>query len=228
MRSNPQPERGFTLIEILVVVAILGVLMGLVTLLIPKSHTEQAKFVTRTRITQLGSAVDRYQQDPALRRLPPMTLDALSKRSKYYEGIAYAQANDANESCEVLYIALLHPDLSARFDASRLPGESPVGNTDADVFNKAPPGANDVDAREILDGWGNPIVYIEKNAYEKPVKIVLADGTPIEVVAVKKPDGTWYNPDGYQLISLGPNQAQDDPADPSKYDDLCNFTIPGQ
>ncbi|MGQ0612278.1 MAG: type II secretion system protein [Planctomycetaceae bacterium] len=229
MNNRTPSEQGFTLIEILVVVAILGVLMGLVTLLIPKAHQESAKFQTTTRITELDTAVERYLADPALRRLPPMALDALAKASKYYEGMAFAQPNGVNECCEVLFIALRHPDLSARFDAARLPGENPVGNTDEDFFNKAPPGANDTDAREILDAWGNPIAYIDKNHYDKPVKLRLADGSEVEVIAVRKPDGTYYNADRFQLISLGPNQAQDDATgDLAKYDDICNFTVTGK
>ena len=46
-------EKGFTLIEILVVVAILATLMGLVALIIPLAERKKLEFQSETRITSL-------------------------------------------------------------------------------------------------------------------------------------------------------------------------------
>jgi prepilin-type N-terminal cleavage/methylation domain-containing protein len=226
MRKADRSERGFTLVEILVVVAILGVLMGLVALLVPKARRTQDQFITEQRIQQLVGAIERYRQERIGKSLefPPMTLQKLGSISKYFEGLGYASPNDVNECCEVLLLALRHPDLSAKLDPSQLSGEDPVANTDADVFNRPPPGRGDADATEIVDSWGNPIVYIEKNSYGKVVRIALRDGQQVEVQAKRRPDGNYYNEDTYQVISLGPNEAWDEPGSPG-YDDITNFKV---
>ena len=45
-----------------------------------------------------------------------------------------------------------------------------------------------------------------------------------DVEAMKKPDGTYYNPTGYQIISVGENGEQElDDLEAS--DDIRNFTV---
>ena len=78
------------------------------------------------------------------------------------------------------------------------------------------------DPEEILDAWGNPIVYITKNHYGETVKITKEDGTEVEVEAVKGPSGAYYNATSYQVISLGKNGVQD--LDSDVTDDIENFT----
>lgn len=226
MSKADRSESGFTLVEILVVVAILGVLMGLVALLVPKARRTQDEFVTEQRIQQLVSAVERFRQEHVGKshELPPMTLQKLGSISKYFEGLGYASPNDVNECCEVLLLALRHPDLSAKLDPSQMAGENPTANTDGDSFNRPPPGRSDADAMEVVDAWGNPIVYLEKNSYGKIVRIALRDGQQVEVQAKRRPDGNFYNEDTYQVISLGPNEAWDEPGTPG-YDDITNFKV---
>jgi len=225
MTHSERSARGFTLIEILVVVAILGVLMGLVALLIPKAGKEQQKFTTNQRIQQLSAAIDRYRNEPiGKNRPPPMTLAKLAGLMKQFEGLAYASPNVTNESSEVLYLALRHPDLSAKLNPGQLAGDGAIANTDEDQYNRPPPGGgSDPSAQEVVDAWGNPIIYIEKNSYDAVFQIVLRDGTTVEVKAKKRPDGTSFNDDSYQLISLGPNEAWDEPGS-AGYDDITNFT----
>ncbi len=51
-------QRGFTLIEILVVVTIIGVLAGLVVVLIPKSQAEAAKLDCMNNIRQMVGLIE--------------------------------------------------------------------------------------------------------------------------------------------------------------------------
>ena len=74
MKKN---ESGFTLIEILVVVSILGVLMGLVALLVIKAPQQQKEFMSKNRITQLDGAIHRFKSEMGW--LPPMTIEGLGK-----------------------------------------------------------------------------------------------------------------------------------------------------
>jgi prepilin-type N-terminal cleavage/methylation domain-containing protein len=210
-------QRGFTLIEVLVVVSILGVLAGLISILVVQAQKKREEFETDQIVkAHLPTAINRFKDE--FKKLPPMTMAELAGYPRF-AGLAVT-GNATNECNECLLVALRHPDLTAQLP--QLPGGQPFGNTDGDIWNKTPDGSDTVDAKEILDAWGNPIVYISKNAYDTPVRIVKRDGTEIEVHAVKKPSGVYYNQDSFQVISLGVNEVQDD--DPDVADDRENFT----
>jgi prepilin-type N-terminal cleavage/methylation domain-containing protein len=207
-------QRGFTLIEVLVVVSILGVLAGLISILVTQAQARQKKFETETALTQIRTAIDSYQQD--FSKLPPMMVSELA--GTRWAGLSVT-GNTTNECIECLLVALRHPDL--RTPLGQLPGAKPYGNTDEDIWNKIPDGADSPDAKELLDAYGNPFVYISKNHYEQPVQILLENGTMVDVSAVKRPSGVFYNQDSFQLISLGKDGKQDG-AD--WVDDIENFT----
>ncbi|MCK6459376.1 MAG: type II secretion system GspH family protein [Planctomycetes bacterium] len=211
-------QRGFTLIEVLVVVSILGVLAGLISVLITQAQKKRLEFETTNAITFVRNAVDTYKND--MGRLPPETMAGFAGTK--WAGLAVT-GNTTNECIECLLVALRHPDLRSKLD--ELPGSEPFGNTDDDIWNKVPEGSDAPEAKEILDAYGNPIIYITKNRYEETIQIALADGTPIEVRAVRRSSGAFYNQDGYQLISLGRNGKQDPD---EKVDDIENFQREGE
>ncbi len=216
-------ENGFTLIEVLVVVSILGVLMGLISILVLRSASTQREHTTRTALQTLGLKIDMYAKE--FKRLPGMTVKELTAASPRWKGLSLE--NDTNTCNEVLLVALRHPDFTQQLGDSDLNVEDPFGNTDGDSWNQVPYGSSNADAQEVLDAYGNPIVYIHKNAYEQPVVIVNNKGEEVEVVALKKADGTFYNPTGYQLISLGENGVQDLEALEGG-DDIMNFKLEGE
>jgi prepilin-type N-terminal cleavage/methylation domain-containing protein len=216
--------RGFTLIEILVVVSILGVLMALVSVLVIRAGAHKERMQTEQLVTAyLPQAIMRYQQE--FKRLPPMSITELNKIGRY-KGLAITD-NSTNECNEALLVALRHGDFSTPLGETDLPTEEPFGNTDGDFWNQAPNGfGGEPDALEILDAWGNPIIYIHKNQYNEVVRIVTKTGDEIEVEAFKRGDETYYNPTSFQLISLGENGQLDiDVDDPDLRDDITNFTI---
>ena len=208
-------DYGFTLIEILVVVSILGVLMGLVTLLVITAPEKQKYFLTETRITQLSTTIQRFKQE--MNYLPPTTIELLGKRTKYYAKLRLPD-NETNSAIEALVVALNHPELASPL-GENLDGEGAFGNLDEDSFNSKPKGSSSAQAMEVLDGWGSAFVYIDKNSYGKgPFTVINEEGDTVEVSAYQKPDGSYYNPTGFQIISLGTNlQPNDD-------DDVTNFT----
>lgn len=214
-------EKGFTLIEVLVVVSILGVLMGLISVLVIRSSATQREQTTRMALQTLGLKIDMYTKE--FKRLPGMTVKELATASERWKGLSMPE-NFTNECNEVLLVALRHPDFSQRLGDNDFNVEEPFGNTDQDSWNQVPYGSSGADALEILDAYGSPVVYISKNMYGEPVTIVNHLGDEVEVVALKKSDGTYYNPTGYQLISVGENGVQDLEALEGG-DDIMNFKL---
>lgn len=151
---------------------------------------------------------------------PPPTIRELVASDKRFGSLEIG-GNRTNESAETLLAALRRPDFLCRAGA-----DSPVliglCNTDRDRFNKPPAGSRSIDASELADAWGNPVVYIPAARYGEPIPVVTAKGRRVEVFARKRSDGTYYNPSTYQLISLGQNGVPDVPGS-REYDDVTNF-----
>lgn len=168
-------------------------------------------FATEGTLVAVGMAIEKYRLELAM--LPPMAASEFA--GTRWAGLSI-RANATNESSECLLVALRHPDLTL---APQLPG--PFGNTDEDSWTATPAGSSSAAAMEILDGYGNPIVYIRAARYNEPVRVTRADGETVEVRAVQKPDGSYYNARGYQLISLGRDGKQDQG---KRVDDFANFT----
>lgn len=148
-------------------------------------------------------------------RFPPMTLVELQRSFGKWRGLA--MDNDLNVCSEALLVALQHPNYKMRAHLVALPVKRPFGNCDKDRFNRVPAGASLTHAAEILDGWGHPVVYIHRGHYDEAVSIVNARGVTVEVRALRRRNGTFHNPTGFQLISLGPDGKQ-------SADDIVNFT----
>ncbi|MHC4959687.1 MAG: type II secretion system protein [Planctomycetota bacterium] len=215
-------KRGFTLIEVLVVISILGVLMGLVTVLVQRSGSHRMKNDAKMIVeTYLPNLIRQFEQD--FSRLPPMTVAELNGKYKAWKDVALAE-NQTNTCNEVLLVALRHPDFKSHLGDGDLPGDEPFGNTDGDIFNVVPAGSSKPEAMEILDPWGTPIIYIHKTGYNKEsVTIMNAMGDIVEVEAIKKADGTFYNATTFQVISLGPDGKLDDT--PGMGDDIYSFKV---
>ena len=220
-------SKGFTLIEILVVISILGVLMGLVGILVIRSTAHSQRSATEQLVkTYLPNSIERYHVE--FKRWPPMSVKGLGAASDRWKGLSIPD-NSTNECSEVLLVALQHPDFTAPLGEGDLPVESPFSNTDEDSFNNVPDGSGGADAREICDSWGNPVVYIDKNHYDTPVTIVNNKGDEVEVVALKKADGSWYNARKFQIISVGENGVQEiEDLDEGISDDIRNFKVEGE
>ncbi|MHC4136855.1 MAG: hypothetical protein ACYS0K_18000 [Planctomycetota bacterium] len=170
----------------------------------------------------LPNAIENYQRQ--FKRLPPMSVKELKITSRFSR--LRIDTNASNECSEALLVALRNPDFPAPLRARYLPTRDPVGNTDADLWNLVPDGSSKFDALEIVDAWGHPVVYIHKNQYKEAVRIINGKGAEVQVVALWGPDGVFYNPTSYQIISLGPNGVQEiKTKDLKDSDDIRNFEL---
>lgn len=78
-RERPSHDAGFTLLEILVVVAILGLLIGLVAPAVLRQLGSARVSITKQSIERLGSILDLYKLDVGSYPSTEQGLDALIK-----------------------------------------------------------------------------------------------------------------------------------------------------
>ena len=194
------PERrdtGFTLIEILVVIAIISILASLAGYGVLRARKTGLETAAKTDVTMLSTAIDGFRN--AFGYYPPSSLAALKLKTN---GI-----NDGNES---LFGFLLTRKKGGPFADLK---ENQWVNADGDALTQADAkiARAEIDwvrgtdqLLEYVDLWGNPYVYIHSRDYGKKLKCQALGGDTFEVQAQKNPvTGTWCSPTTYQLWSLG-------------------------
>lgn len=204
-RGNQNPASGFSLIEILVVITIIG-------LLITVSTGAYQKFIDRADIAKTGTLIielEEYGSDYNDRRgdYPPSLLKSL--------GLA-TTGDESNEGIEAFVQALYNKD----YDGHRPDSTSELINLDEDEANKNKTNFPKAELLEFKDAWGNPIIYIRHTDYEKSFTYTMwGTGTETaEVQALKNPQtGTYFNFESCQIISAGPDGEFDTD------DDVANF-----
>ncbi len=208
---GPQRRRrmqGFTLIEVLAVLAILGLLMSLAIFAFGRQKEQGYVTKTSATIAELEILITSYETKKG--GPPPCMLAPQKVRAD----------NDLNEGAEALYVALhakSYPEGNNVRDAS-------IENTDDDAT--ATPYHRDAGVTklmEVVDGWGNPIAYFTPDCYGKEARYLMADpadpNDPEQRVTARKSEktGGWANADRYQLISAGSDRIF------GTEDDVTNF-----
>ena len=220
--ARRRPEAGFTLVEILVVLAILGTLIGLVAALIPKAMVAKQKTRSSTLVMNTGAALNLLKTDNDQFGRYPLSRLKDMKIGKSQVGKELGQQNDVNVGIEAVYFLLNNPDIQV----SQITSDAEmIGNTDNDAYRAAKGNAGDLFAREYLDAWGQPLAYFHCNDYKDPKGLTELRSADERKIFVKPKrmkataGGAFKNPNSFQLFSVGPNGEQD-PDDAEDSDDI--------
>lgn len=210
-------RRGFTLVEVLVVIAILVVLMGIMFPVVTGMLGQGDKAKSASLVQQLSLAIEAYEGH--MGDAPPSSWErfqTIGGKRRPYQDIK-PPGNSINTGAECLFIAL-----SAEVGGiAAFEWESDhFANIDGDKVEGVPSWDFQNECNEIVDAWGQPIIYIHNRDYGKKLKIQLPDGETVEVQALKsKKLKGYYKKRSYQLFSLGED------GKPGTSDDLANFRL---
>ena len=200
--------RGFTLIEILAVLAVLTLLMSISVLVFKGGDDKARRADTMARFGSLESLIATFLHEHG--DYPPDRFRRLKTKIK--------AGNDVNEGIEACLAALYSKD----HPTGGTINDEYLGNTDGDStttdFHRY--GSNQL--VELLDGWGNPVVYLHNSSYEDGAAVVrMGDAAHVQDAFVEARrstvTGVWAKPDKYQLISAGPDSVF------GTDDDVTNF-----
>ncbi|GIW71028.1 MAG: hypothetical protein KatS3mg102_0570 [Planctomycetota bacterium] len=203
--SSPDALRrsGFTLIEILVAVAVLALLIGLAIPALNASRRRGQVHACQATIERLKLAVERYAA--AFGDFPPSSLGEL--------GIP--RTNGVNEGIESLLRALTTAGRGGPFLE---PSAEELANTDGDAIAATAddPTGSVLGSRELLelvDPWGNPFIYFHHRDYR--------GGRGIEDYAIggrqqrcrprpEETTGSYPALTSFMIWSAGPNGLNED------------------
>ena len=187
-------QAGFTLIELMIVIAILGLLAAVLLPNIMGARDAAGETATQSTFLQLENACKTFQRKHGI--FPPADLqypESGHPLAKATEG--WKTDNGKNTPIESL-VAFVSLSRSGGADLSEL-GDK-LCNTDSDSNGVELPLLHTKDRNEVADAWRTPIAYFTKFTLKKPQMIVSFDGTELEARAVAAGPG-----DKYQFLSAG-------------------------
>jgi prepilin-type N-terminal cleavage/methylation domain-containing protein len=196
LRNQTSQTRGFTLVEILVVIAIIAILLGIILPALSGIIFKSQEQVCKVDISQIEIALKSYSSD--FRDFPPSTVKELGLKDE----------NNLNSGNEALVLCLssgLKTDTYYEFKEDRLENTDldsspvPLKKLTGSVFQTQ-------DLLEITDPWGNPYVYFHSRnlntatTHNYQINGQLQAAKPY---AGKSKTGNFPGYGKYQVISLG-------------------------
>jgi prepilin-type N-terminal cleavage/methylation domain-containing protein len=204
---------GFTLLELLAVIVILGLLVGILVTALGGAEDSAKARLTRVRLQQLAALIEAFERERG--DFPPSTLPEEA-----------GGANTLNVGAEALVATLW----SRGYEAGGGAEADDLGNSDGDSSKKQFTDFPDRQLFEFLDSWGNPIAYFHQRDYTRPQVYLLIDQETGEVLeqevtaAVNPRTKRPYRSSKFQLRSAGPNGRFDPPEDEG-CDDVFDFDL---
>lgn len=190
---------GFTLIEMLVVIAIIVILMALLLPVLGAARESAKKKATRALIDGITAGMERYFTE--FDEYPPSTDSGMGDTPDPASIYKYLCGTDGRGITRVIGSGI----------------DKKVRHYDPFI---SPPPENQIKSGTdtiIIDSWGKPVVFLNCRYYTESQKA----GNPSYV-----PDSTCKNPNTFDIYSTGPDREKDsDPPDSSKKqpNDVTNF-----
>jgi prepilin-type N-terminal cleavage/methylation domain-containing protein len=209
--SQHRRDGGFTLIEIMVVIAIIASLIGAGSLMLNIATKKRMVTATQGRLNAIGAALEQLHNTDQLGRYPPTQLSKLSFPG--FDGVKFtAGTNDTNVGIETIYVVFRLPGINVM--PQGVDGDDCTANTDGDKATQVIGKLAKPDLFEYIDAWGRPLVYFASADYKDPSKVelyVLGDGGEKIKIHPKTNEktGEYIRPDSFQLFSLGPDGKPD-------------------
>jgi prepilin-type N-terminal cleavage/methylation domain-containing protein len=204
------PRAGFTLIEILVVISIIGLLVTLVAVNTGGFFRSGKKMKTKSIVEQLALLIEEHQKLTG--DYPPSTLQDLQP--------PLSSGNEDNEGIEACLAALFAPD----YEGQRLKEDFLI-NSDGDVADRGFSIFPRRDLFECKDASDSPLVYVHYRDYGRSYTTLVmnpktAQYEPVTIQARTNPlTGAYYNLESYQLWSAGTDGIF------GTDDDVANFEV---
>ena len=197
-------NRGFTLIEILVVITIIAALMGLGIAIMGKANKTKEATMTAQTIGAVSAALESLKSPSLLGDYPPADMSSLRGLKGELVGKQVGVPNDTNQGIETVYVAifLAGHNVSVDLDLDKV-----LGNTDDDNMGGNPTRSESSELFEFVDAWGNPLAYFsarDMKNYEAVNKYIGKDGsamTPKPWISEKTK--MPLNANKFQLFSAG-------------------------
>jgi len=195
---------GFTLIELIVVVAIISILMGLVVTSVGRIRQSAHVAATKALMEGVSSGLNRFYTE--FGAYPPSTVDELGDASE----------TDKYSLCKYLCT-------TDRSVVEKLLNIKPTGRS-MERFLDPPPEyvikeADTPDQWILVDAWGTPLVYVNCLQY--------TEGKKADPTSTYTGDDKCHNPTSFDLYSCGPDKQKDpDPLEP--VDDITNWAAKKQ
>jgi prepilin-type N-terminal cleavage/methylation domain-containing protein len=188
---------GFTLVELLIVIVIIGILVALSTVGIVKAMDSARSSSTQTMLDSISGALAQYAQRWG--DYPPTTVDELGLKAP----------NDVNNGVESLVACLS----SEKRGGVLFHADDQLANVDGDSANGAKKSLNwwfgDDQLREWVDHFQNTIFYMHGKDFAKPrsgmtLVRLSKDGEEVKITPEQNPaTKTFYGAGRFQLRSVG-------------------------
>jgi prepilin-type N-terminal cleavage/methylation domain-containing protein len=212
---------GTTLVELLIVLAIIG-LLSTVAVNVYLGRVELARVAaTKSLIDRLATALATYEVD--LGQYPPSG-SGTQLAPNQPDNLSYFTSTFSDVGSGYVFVALtrsLNGNSQAPLTVNwRGPyitfHEREIGNPQG-----APVTTEDLPEYQILDAWGNPLIFIRGDDYEDFLATERPAGSALTTLAYPE---TYFGTGHFQIISKGPNGATlAPPFRGLEPDDVTNF-----